>query len=464
MSDWQYGPVVEPVLVPATQDAPQTCDRWKPTYPDRIHRATSACLLVASMVVPVFVPAPENAPQTSDRWKPTYPDRIDRITLPASSRPFFTQNVSPIGPPSTEGNSYIIPAGAYDLWQYLPHVGPLEVPTEPAISVLQWHATYPDQLARRPSLLAAQHPSWSMDRFQVPDIGTVPALPGWLAVYPDRPPRADASAYRVQHFTIDAQTLRPADPIDQLAYRPLTPDFIYATPRLGTYVWGQSHFGYEVDVPVESWTGWYLDPPVLPLSPRAPLGQQVLAPVFVPDVTVPVTANSWAGSYPDIARALPQPSRAPAIVSAIFVPDVTVAAPTFGAQAIYPDRIALLRSVSVSAQTASVTDAKWTAPTPPVVPALAVAVYPFRVPGLAVPTPHPDYAMPAFVLDVTLPAPLLSWLPQYPDHVIVARFAHLAWYTEREWCYQFPLALFRSEWAINSNQYLGEISITPVMT
>jgi hypothetical protein len=462
VSDFQYAPVVAPVLTPAPVDAPQTCDRWKPTYPDRIIRTTlPPSAMPWQNAQPVFTPAAVDDPQTCDRWKPNFPDWIARRTLPAAAQLPYILDPTPLIPASIDGGSYIIPAGAYDLWQYLPEVGPLDVPSPQALETFGWHGSAPDRIARATSILAAQQQAWAMDRFDPPTPPTVPTNPS-ISTYPDklnqRPPTVNAAP----SFFFDSVYAPPQPDPRNINSHPIYPDKIWSTFREATYVWGQPMFGYEVDVPVESWTGWYLDPPVVPKRfPRG--GIQLPSVIFVPDVTQPVPTWSWEPYYPDLIAGRLQISRGPSALAPIFVPDVTVFVPNTGVRSVYPSWIDRLKSLGSPAQAAFWMDTQWTAPIPPPVPALAMPVYPHRVYGRTVPTVHPDVWMPPFVLDVTLPSPILAWSPRYPDQIFRARYNNLYWEVEVAWFFQFPLSIFRPEWAVNANQFVGGQNPSPIV-
>jgi len=120
---------------------------------------------------------------------------------------------------------------------------------------------------------------------------------------------------------------------------------------------------------------WISQPPGRPALAWRPSGETV-APLYVPDVTQPVTARSWAPSYPDRVPAAPRPVDYQQSVAPLYVADVTAPAPTIG-RAFYPD----------------------------------------RVPGLPRAAEFPQAVAPLFVPDVTSPAPSLAWAPTYPDRV-----------------------------------------------
>lgn len=135
----------------------------------------------------------------------------------------------------------------------------------------------------------------------------------------------------------------------------------------------------------------------------------VVAPLYVPDVTVPVPVLSWHPTYPDRIPPKPEPARTGVTVVPVYLADVTVQAPALSWSPSYPDRV-LPKARPVPTGIAVV-------PVAPVstvpVPDLVTVIAPDRLPPARV-IPAGAVA-PLYVPDVTAPVPALSWQPAYPD-------------------------------------------------
>lgn len=366
-----------------------------------------------TIAAPLII-APVDAPQTSDRWLRQQPDPVRRPWAAAMVVMAGVTVVSPIpNVPPTSGGS-VIPHNSTQITQYQALTGPLDVPSTTPLA-LNWQPQYPDRVTARPRLQTGSQRWYVSDRADAPSVPSAPDQ-SWNVELPERTFARANTAYRAQAFAFD--TVYPAPPISTalVGWRARYPDQHAPMASRAPYVWAQPHFVVEVDVPVMSWTGVYLDPPPRLKQTRAHLAQAKTAPLNLADITTTTPDLSWEGSQPD---QVPGPHQSVAAlqaraVSPLYLADITVTAPTLSARAIYPDRVPAKQSLGAS-QRAWTMDATWTAPAPVVAPALAAPVYPNTVPGKVRPTSHPDLGMPEYVLDVTVPAPTLSWAPTYPD-------------------------------------------------
>lgn len=450
MSDRQYQTIAGP-LTTATPD--ETTVGWQRQLPAPVRRIATIALCMVAVTAPVLVPLQKDEPQTQDRWQPRYPDRISRTVLPRAAHLVTAQNIDPIVNVVFDMGGGSIPTRSTALWQYLGLTGPLDVPsTEPLR--LQWLPTYPDRVPAAVRLLPASQRSYQADRFDAPAAVTAPDS-AWDAILPDRPQYPIVQTYRAQAFAMDTQWLTPPIEVQFIGWRTKYPDQHPPRRGLAPYIWAEPHFVVEVDVPVMSWTGWYLDPPVRRVSPRALIGPRVLAPIYLADVTATAPDLGWQGHRPEQIHPLRRSVAALHARSVVppFVADVTDTAPTLSARAIYPDRIAAKVSLRVSAQRAWVMDATFAAPVPPTVPDLAAPVYPVRVYGRTRPTHHPDSVTPAYVLDVTVPAPSMSWQPEYPDRYLWAlRVAQQQVFIADTTMF---VTTFKPIWVLVDDDYLG---------
>lgn len=198
------------------------------------------------------------------------------------------------------------------------------------------------------------------------------------------------------------------------------------------------------------------------ISRKAPAREGLTVwPLYVPDVTAPVTALSWRPHYPahrlppgGIRASLPQaftvdtvanfqaaavpalsvvvaPSwvaRRPPLAhfhaaqrtDPIYVADVTVVAPALSWSPRYPDAIPPALALRVALQKAVTAD-KLTEPGAVDLPPSTQGWYPDRVLGRRPLTPSPSHASPLVVPDVTYPVVALSWGPTFPPQVPAAR-------------------------------------------
>lgn len=353
--------------------------------------------------------------ETAVGWQRQQPDPVRRPWAAALVVMAGVTVVSPITDvPSPSGGS-VIPHNSTQITQYQALAGPLDVPSTAPLA-LNWQPQYPDGVAAVPRLQTGSQ------RWYVSDRADAPSAPGtpdqsWNVELPERVLMRVNTAYRAQAFAFDAVYPAPPIQVSLIGWRARYPDQHTRSRPLAPYVWAQPEFVVDVDVPVMSWTGVYLDPPPRLKQTRAHLAQAKTAPLNLADITTTVPDLSWTGVQPD---QVPGPRRSAGTlharaVSPLYLADVTVTAPTLSARAVYPDRIAPRISLSTGSQRAWTMDATWTAPAPVVAPPLAAPVYVHIVPGRPRPTVHPDLGMPEYVLDVTVPAPTLSWGPTYPD-------------------------------------------------
>lgn len=421
MSDTQYQAQVGPF----TTAQPSETYGWPCYRPDPPRRAgiITALSVAASVIAPIYVAdVTKPAPTLSWQSDTAYPSRIHRVTLPRAGFPAFTQNVQPIPGGAFASGGQVIATGTYDLWQYQALVGPLST-TAGVVGVAEyaWKPSYPD--AHRPPL-ARSHQAYTADRFDAPASTTAPDF-SWQAIIPARIEPRPPIHPRMVPNVVDPQWRAPQEPAIFASWRPVYPERPVRKLSIAYTVWAQPHFGVEVDVPVMAWTGWYLDPPVTRRDRPAQTGASTTTPPFVADVTVSSPVSSWQGVYPATVRRTPPTTTTTPEVGPLAIADVTDTSPTLGARAIYPDAVAPVKGLG-AAQRAFVLDARWTTPTLAAAPALAQPVYPDRVYGRPVPTSHPDWRAPEYILDVTVPAPTLSWAPTYPDRVTVT-YRHSEW-------------------------------------
>lgn len=400
---------------------------------------------------PLVGPLTTTPPYETQRWDPIYPDRIHRRVLPRAAHLVAAANTLPLPNLVFAAGGGVIATGAYDLWQYQALTGPLASPLPVSSETSGWRGHYPD-LIRRATLPTAQRLAWAMDRFDPPGAATVPET-SWLGSIADFSRPRSWIVAKTQAFAMDTRWLRPPDAANFIAFRPTFPAQTgKATPR-HQHTWAEPPFGVEVQVPVLSWTGWYLDPPVRRRSSAVASGTRTTAPLFVADVTNPAPSLSWQGEQP--ARVWPKLWSVPAVTARdagpVFIPGVTVVPPTLSADAIYPDR--LYAKARVRGPQAFTLDARWSAPTVIAAPDLAQPVYPDRIAATPQPAQHPDYRAPEFLTDVTLPAPTLSWAPEFPDqHLHALRVAEFKSYTADT--VVSPRTNFKFFW-VQVNRYTG---------
>lgn len=237
----------------------------------------------------------------------------------------------------------------------------------------------------------------------------------------------------MQYTAVSGPVVVPAVVAAPTQFAPVYPDRVYARPRLSPQIATVAPLHVpDVTQPVtpESWGPEYPDRVV---RGRAPVlaGPLWVAPLYVPDVTQSVTALSWRASYPDRLFRVPSVTAAsqPTWTGPAYVPDTTAPVDALSWRATYPDRLwTRLRSA----------EAAWTTWAPrdpdaaPAAPELSWRPqFPDRLwrsnPGAS---SRPAQAAPLHVPDVTQPVPVLAWRAVAPDRVQRAKLVavHRAWF------------------------------------
>lgn len=389
----QYTALTAPVWVPTQADEPQTQDRWAPHYADRVPakpRTITYAPHPTAVAWPPFVPDVTIQPLT---WQPTYPDRCP----PPRRTSFFafSSEVNPPfqPPPFFDPGGQIIATGAIrQLLQYQSLSGPVLLDTvQPAPDQAASFGHAAERVAPRVGLHASRQQAWAFDvQWGAPAAPTVPDLLPQQFQHPLRRP-------------VSRAVYEKAQPI----------------------------FGVIVSVPVMSWTGLYLDPPM-----RRRVRYQPEPKPFPLDYDTTINPASpvlaWRPEYPDrVVRAIARhAAHAAEGTEPVFIPDVTTGAiPVLSWSGCYPDRVPAARRLRTGAQPAWFSD-KFTAPTPIVVPDLAAPVYPDFARGRRPNTHHPAYLAPLLVPDVTQPVGGMEWLAIYPDRIDrgeLPTYAKLSW-------------------------------------
>jgi hypothetical protein len=365
----QYVAITAPVFVPAVADAPQTCDRWKPTYPARGKVAVRSVEHNKQPIVPPFIPNVTIQPLT---WKPTYPDHIPRTRLVGGAQQSVTS--PPFQPPPAfdSGGQIIATGSIRNLIQYQALTAPFhETPSE------------------------------------------APVNAGLLGSYQSRvQPKPYLHASKQQSFAMDAAWAAPAAvTVPELAYVQFTAQVRRAPIR---QPWGQPHFAVVTQVPVQSWLGTY--PSRLNRhTPRANFAVWTAPLDYDNTINPAAPVLSWQPRYPNQwVRPRVSSAQSAKPVAPLFVPDVTVQTNVLAWLSRYQDRTNRARP-NVHHQ-AWFSD-KFTAPTVVAAPDLAVPVYPNRTFGRVPLVPSDYWVAPLHVADVTDPVPALSWLGSYPDRL-----------------------------------------------
>lgn len=420
----QYAPLSAPAFVPAQADAPQTCDRWLPRSQDRPRAKPRP---MGGMAAPLFVPGVTN-PLVAGAWKPVYPDRVPTFKTRTHTHPAVFATALQPDPPATPGGAFIS-TGAISLLQYQAITGPIGVPDFIGGDKAEPPPMYPDWHAKKAALHARYHPAFFFDKFSAPTPAVVPDH-SWKPIVADRvPPKTSLRVAAHPFYTadrFDAPTI--PIPAPDGSWLPSYPDrYPHPKRRTGAYTWAQQHFAVVTVVPVMSWTGWYLDPPVRRKSSHAAMAAGGVQSFDVPGtLTPPAPTFSWEPIYPD--RIAPLPRSLAALLAKEFgpdfVPDVTEPVTALAWAAIYPS-VNPSRRTLIAALRPSVFADTVTAPTPVIAPDLSKAVYPDRVYARRPLTHHPTHIWPPYVPDVSEPAPPNSWAAIYPDMTkALRRVAH----------------------------------------
>lgn len=403
MAQVQYTSIAGPLTTAAPLE---TTAGWFPESQPMPRKAVMAtALTVMACVLPATFAQGAVNPPTG--WRPTYPNQIARkVVHPARTQAFAWAVLTPGGSASDSGT--IIATGSIQFLQYQSYAGAFLDP--PSVVSVDWMqaTSYPDFVRSRgphPSLA----PSFWMDKWDAPTVAAVTAL-SWSPRYPDRIPSKTVLAAQQPAYTADTATVPGLFSASNTSWFQRQQDAIARIYPRALYVWAEPHFGVVIDVPVMSWTGVYLDPPVrLKTRPFS----AVVNPVDI-TATPPAPDSSWQGRYPDVVPA--RPRKLAALTSAphglIFVPDVTLVVTAESWQGRYPDLVPGRRR-TVEYRAFSVD--RFTAPTPVTVPDLAVPVYPDRVYSKARVVEFRRIHMVEGRQDPPPVVPDESWVAKYPD-------------------------------------------------
>lgn len=332
------GPVVVPVVAPAAPD------RVAPVYPDRVARPVvrRAAYTWAQPMFGVVVEVPVMA------WTGTAPDQIPRAR------------------PAVEGGRVEVP-------RYVPDV------TAP-VTALSWKGTQADRVPAKPGLLAAAHQAFAFDRFQAPGAVVAPDL-SWQRIQPD-------AVVRRTRLTDAPEPVAPlyvpdvTAPVPALSWKGSQPDAVPDKP--GPRTAHQRAFAFDrfdppgtIVAPDLSWQR--AQPDLVVRRLRLTEATEPVAPLFVPDVTQPVTALAWKGTQPDrLERATRlRAGQQQAWAGDRFSAPGTNEAPDL-VLAVYPDTITRLKPHAARAPFEA--RDRFDAPAPPVVVPLSWrAIYADRV-------------------------------------------------------------------------------------
>jgi hypothetical protein len=421
VSTVQYVSLAEPFIPnPPPSEGPETTYGWRPRYLDRYRKQTLPAACIPFQTAPLFVPdVTDPPPPLNWRSGTAYPDRIFRALFPSAAQMATVLDLLRVAPVAIDNGGAIIALDGIQLWQYLAQIGPLDI-TPPVDPILRWQPKYPASVFRS-VFGASQQQAYVADKFTAPAVVTVPDE-SWNFTSQAIVFGKTSVANRVHAHSFALLELSSAlpPPVEEEAWRGVYPNKLALRPfPRAIYTWAQPHFGVTTQVPVMSWTGRYLEPaprskPRFHLSPS-----RFIQPVFIPGVTAVAPDLSWHNEYP--AKVYPALRSLAALlgrdVSPLYVADVTVPTPTLSASAIFQDETYAKFGLLTAKQQAFASDARWLAPVPPTVPALAATVYPTIIHGRKQTTVSGRFVAPNYVLDVTLPAPFLSWKADYPDFV-----------------------------------------------
>ena len=404
----QYTQIAGPLTTAAPQE---TTAGWFPeSQPVPVRKFIPIALTVMACVLP-----PTNAqgavnPPTG--WRPRHPDAISRKVVHPSRVQALAWNTSTPATIQPESGR-IIATGSIQFIQYQQLAGAFLDP--PAVAPTGWSPEQAPPPVNVPRILP--HPSrmqaWAFDRYDAP---TAPTVTGhsWGPRYPDAIARTSLPVANQRAFFPDAEVTTGVFASQNSAWAPRITQQHRPRYSLATYTWAQQHFPVVVDVPVMSWTGLYLDPPVR----RKRVTYSGSAGVLDVTAQPPAPDNSWGPRYRD--QVPPRRRNHAALTSAqhglIFVPDVTNTVTVLSWSARYPDRVDPKRSLGAPLQLAFAFD-RFTAPTPVTSPDLSVPVYPDRVYGKPRVVHFPDLQA---VIGRQDPPPIVpdnSWGPRYRDFV-----------------------------------------------
>ncbi len=371
-----------------------------------------------SLTGPVAVPAAAEAPQTTDRWQPRFADRVyPKSGLHASNQTFQFYPV--VSPPRAEvPGSGFTSTGAIPFIQYQAITGPFFF-LPPPFEDLRVFTSYPDKVYPNVRVHVSRQPFTWQDKFTAPTPAVVPDY-SWRSYHADLiNPRLGQHASRQLAYASDRAEAPAGPPAPFASWHPTYIDRHKYNRPLAPYVKGHEEFSVIVRVPVMSWTGLYLDPPVRRKSHRALFASgspHLLVHSLVADLA---PANSWGPRYP--ARIDPRLRSLAALeaksVHPIFIPDVTVGIPPLSWSGRYDDRVLAARRLQAGSQPAFFFD-RFDAPDEVIAPDMAVAIFVDRVLGRPRATELNYYTQPIYITDVTEPVPFDSWLPVAPDYII----------------------------------------------
>jgi hypothetical protein len=403
----QYQALAAPVVVAVSETV--TLDKWY--RPDTIPARIGPRLVpVGRVVAPLHVPDVTDA-VTPLSWRATYPARVLGRTVPtAHHAPWFSDRFEAPTPPvqaDAAASSDASAIRAHVRVQYQALSAPVRhiVVGGETITLDKWSQNYP-VVHPRPRYPRAIY-TWAQPMFGV--VVEVP-VQSWLGntLFADQTRRLRSHVSR-QPASFSDRFDAPTPPVlPDLSWKPNHPDTVRA--KSGLRVAAQQAWVADRYQAPDAVTVPALTPPVYPAivrGHRPRLEGLRVVPAFVPDVTNPVTARSWAPSYPD---------------------------------RIFPARV-----LHASLQRAYQAD-RFDEPGVVIVPALSWSPeYADRVLGHR-PRLHGLSVVPLYVPDVTVLAPALSWKPTYQDW-IARRLA-------QPWLYPWLL------WGIESPEPSAEPDIT----
>jgi hypothetical protein len=351
-----------------------------------------------------------------DRWLPTYPERtLRRVYSVAALSPHFVGRLDDVTPRDTTGG-VIYALGTTPIIQYQALSSPLWV----APPQLSEQGRYPDRIHPLKRLHASQQQAVAQDKFTAPTAAAV-TNNSWEPEYPDfARPKHGLRASLQQVFVTDYRTdALAAPPAPDLSWRPSFVDRHKYNRPLAQFSVAQEEFGYIHQVPVMSWTGKFDDIVARRKSSHAARSAG-MAPIFEQlIVATPATPMSWSPIYP--AKIDPKRRSLAALdaksISPIYLADITVVAPTRSWGPTYPDFALAARRLHPGSQPAWMMD-RFAAPDPVTAPDLAAPVYVNIVYGRKPLIERDQFVAPVFITDVTVTAPPVSWLAQYPDFII----------------------------------------------
>jgi hypothetical protein len=361
----------------------------------------------------------QTPPPAPDLAAPVYPNQIDRLR-PHASRHSPSYTADRFDPP-TPVAAPAIPQVYVSPPVQRRHAAATYAPGESIfgwvrlVPVESWEPRYPAQIARQTFLAAAQLASCG----PVAPVVAASTDAGAAVVLPGSVPTLQYQSL-AGPFTV-AQQQQALDPLTWQRQQPIPvrgvtrPEGTIAAPV----------FVPDVTQPVTalSWTPRY--PDRVPAKPRAADFPPVVHPAHVPDVTQQVTALSWSPRFADRVPAKPRVIDFPQPVEPSHVPDVTQPVTARSWAPTFPDRLHPSKGLHVSSQRAYTADTA-TTPGEVIAPALTPPVYPAKLWAKTPATEGTRHVGPIHVPDVTHPVTARSWAPNYPDRVWPLRSLHVS--------------------------------------